>query len=114
MLLAVMLLVVTNGIIVGAAYDEGSYNGYAFNATLNATTSVVSGSMNYQGGTKIRIEGTGYYVSASGIATSTNLITDRQVSSVTLWKPVPSGSFTMANCDFKVGATTVANLTVYP
>ena len=114
LMLAVILLVTLSGIFAEAAFDEGSYNGYAYEAYLNAINSTVSGSMTYQGSTKIRIEGTGYYKDSNDNDQTVELITNRQVSSVTLYKPVPSGHFTMANCDFIVGATTVANLTASP
>ncbi len=114
LMLTIVLLVSFCGIFAEAAFDEGSYNGYAYEAYLNATNSTVSGSMTYQGTTKIRIEGTGYYINGSGLSVNMNLLTDRQVSSVTLWEPVPSGHFTLANCDFKVGAAIVANLTASP
>ena len=115
LMLTIVLLVSFCGIFAEAAFDEGSYNGYAYEAYLNATNSTVSGSMMYQGTTKLRITGTGYYINNSEEEDSMQLLSNRASSYVSFSEtPIHGGYFTMANCDFMVGATTVVNLTAYP
>ena len=115
LMLTIVLLVSFCGIFAEAAFDEGSYNGYAYEAYLNATNSTVSGSMTYQGATKLRIEGTAYYTNSVGLPDSMPILSDRASSYVSFSEnPENGGAFTMVNCNFKVGATTVVNLTAYP
>ena len=114
-MLAAVLFVTFCGITAEAAFDEGSYNGYAYEANLNITSSTVSGNMAYQGATKLRIEGTGYYINGQGIQETMSLLSNRASSYVSFSEnPENGGQFTMANCNFKVGATTIVNLTAYP
>ena len=114
-MLAAVLFVTFCGITAEAAFDEGSYNGYAYEANLNATYSTVSGNMSYQGSTKLRIEGTAYYINNQYENETMSILSDRASSYVSFSEnPEHGGYFTMVNCNFKVGATIVTNLTAYP